>query len=399
MAIGTNPGTATLTGTLTVNAIAGIASFTDLELDRTGVGYTLVATSTGLTQIETAAFDVTAGSASSMAFVTIPTTATAGVVITPAVVVHVLDSQGNTDLGFTGNITLAISNNPGGATLAGTVSVLVTAGVATYDNISLDKVGTGYTLAAMASGVPTAVSAPFDVVSGAATTYTAGGLPANVPSGVTSNVVLTARDAFGNVATGYDGTATLTSTDSAVEVPASVVFTDGIGATAPVAFHTQGVQMLTATDTTNPAITATFDTNVVMGDAPTIAITSPTNGAGVGGLVEITATGEVVPSTTLVMIEVLVDGAVIGMTETSPAVVTWDSMSMPIGSSHTITARITDGEGNVVTSEPVTVTIVEGPDDGCCSSASHGPATPVLAGFVFLVLALRRRKRTTVTSG
>jgi MYXO-CTERM domain-containing protein len=67
---------------------------------------------------------------------------------------------------------------------------------------------------------------------------------------------------------------------------------------------------------------------------------------------------------------------------------------MAIGSSHTLTARLTDAEGNVTTSAPVTVTITEAPDDGCgCRSAQRGPATPALAGLVLLALMVRPRRR------
>ena len=400
IALGANPGTATLSGTLTVNAASGIASFTTLQLDRTGVGYTLVASATGLTSIETDAFDITAGTASSLAFVVQPATATAGLPMAPFTV-HVRDALGNTDASFTGNVTVMISNNPGAASLAGTVSVLVTAGVATFDDLSLDKVGTGYTLSAATTGVPSATSMPFDVVAGAAVTYRATGLAANVAAGVPSAVVLTALDAHGNVAAGYTGTAALTSTDDAVEVPASVVFTAGVGASAEVVFHTLGVHDLTATDTTNASVTATFDTNVTMGAAPTVAVISPSSGDAVGGMVTIRAEGTVVATSAIVSLEILVDGAVVGTSETSPAEATWDAMSMPIGSSHTITARITDDAGNVVVSAPVVVTISEAPDGcGCRSgrgSSGPGPATAIAAGLVLLAV-LRRRRRSTVTS-
>ena len=48
VAIGTNPGGGTLSGTTKVNAVAGVASFTDLTIDQMGAGYTLVVTSGSL---------------------------------------------------------------------------------------------------------------------------------------------------------------------------------------------------------------------------------------------------------------------------------------------------------------------------------------------------------------
>ncbi|MBS1149686.1 MAG: hypothetical protein H6Q89_1384, partial [Myxococcaceae bacterium] len=61
VAIGTNPGTGVLSGTLTVAAVAGVASFSTLAIDKTGLGYTLGATSGSLTAATSAAFDIAAG--------------------------------------------------------------------------------------------------------------------------------------------------------------------------------------------------------------------------------------------------------------------------------------------------------------------------------------------------
>jgi hypothetical protein len=49
VAIGSNPGSGSLSGTLTVNASGGVASFSDLSIDQVGDGYTLTATSPGFT--------------------------------------------------------------------------------------------------------------------------------------------------------------------------------------------------------------------------------------------------------------------------------------------------------------------------------------------------------------
>lgn len=56
--IGNNPGGAVLTGTTTVQAVNGIASFSGLKLDKAGTAYTLVATSAGLMPDTSAAFNV-----------------------------------------------------------------------------------------------------------------------------------------------------------------------------------------------------------------------------------------------------------------------------------------------------------------------------------------------------
>ena len=49
LALGNDPGLGTLGGTVTVNAVHGVATFNNLSIDQPGVGYTLTASSPGLT--------------------------------------------------------------------------------------------------------------------------------------------------------------------------------------------------------------------------------------------------------------------------------------------------------------------------------------------------------------
>src|SRR5207248_5464397 len=58
IAILANPGSGTLTGTTPKNAVSGTTTFSDLSINKGGAGYTLQATSTGLTSATSAAFDI-----------------------------------------------------------------------------------------------------------------------------------------------------------------------------------------------------------------------------------------------------------------------------------------------------------------------------------------------------
>ena len=58
MAIAANPGGGTLSGTSSVAAVAGVATFSDLSIDLAATGYTLTATSGSLTPATSAAFDI-----------------------------------------------------------------------------------------------------------------------------------------------------------------------------------------------------------------------------------------------------------------------------------------------------------------------------------------------------
>jgi hypothetical protein len=59
VAIGNNPGGGSLSGTTTKNASSGMAAFNDLSINQGGSGYTLTASSSGLTGATSSAFDVT----------------------------------------------------------------------------------------------------------------------------------------------------------------------------------------------------------------------------------------------------------------------------------------------------------------------------------------------------
>src|SRR5207244_996220 len=138
-------------------------------IDKAGTGYTLVASSSGLTDPTSTAFNITAGGATQEGNRGEHGNTAAGVAIRPAVQVTARDGQGNTATGFTGNVTVAIGANPSGGTLAGTATVAAVSGVATFSGLSIDKAGTGYTLVASSSGLTDPTSTAFNITAGAAT--------------------------------------------------------------------------------------------------------------------------------------------------------------------------------------------------------------------------------------
>src|SRR5439155_968989 len=145
-----NAGGATLSGNGPVNAVNGVATFANLTIDKVGTGYTLTATSGTLTQATNNAFNITKAPhvpATHLAFGVQPSNTQVGVAITPAVTVILLEASGNTVL--SSSPTRRSSDlNAGGATLSGNGPVNAVNGVATFANLTIDKVGTGYTLTA-----------------------------------------------------------------------------------------------------------------------------------------------------------------------------------------------------------------------------------------------------------
>ena len=167
IAIGTNAGGGTLSGTATVAAVSGTATFSNLSINKTGTGYTLAASSGVLTGATSSTFNITPGAANKLAFGTQPGNTVAGSSITPAVTVQIQDQFGNLTTS-TANVTIAIGTNAGGGTLSGTATVAAVSGTATFSNLSINKTGTGYTLAASSGVLTGATSSTFNITPGAA---------------------------------------------------------------------------------------------------------------------------------------------------------------------------------------------------------------------------------------
>jgi hypothetical protein len=110
----------------------------------------------------TASLQVNPGVPNKLVFSGQPSDAAVGVTISPPITVQILDSNGNLT-SSTAPVTLAIGNNPGGGTLSGTKTRNAINGVATFNDLSINKVGNGYTLVASSSGLTEATSSVFNI--------------------------------------------------------------------------------------------------------------------------------------------------------------------------------------------------------------------------------------------
>jgi hypothetical protein len=211
IAIANNAGGGTLTGTKTVNAVAGTATFTGLSLDKVGTGYTLQATATGLSSATSTSFNITVAALNKIVFTTEPVNMIAGAPFT-TVVVTAQDTFGNTATGFTGNVALAFGSHPGGTTsLGGTTTVAAVAGVATFANLAPLTVTGLYTLVASASGVSPDHTTSFTVSAAAPSVMVflqepTGGFAGDV---IAPPVLVAVEDAFGNIVTSSSATVTV----------------------------------------------------------------------------------------------------------------------------------------------------------------------------------------------
>ena len=106
---------------------------------------------------------VVIGPPAKVAFGQHPTTSVTGQPIAPPVTVRVLDAGNNVVPNSSAAITVGLGANPAGGTLSGTLTRAAVSGVATFADLTVDRFGSGYTLAAASAGLSGAVSAAFTV--------------------------------------------------------------------------------------------------------------------------------------------------------------------------------------------------------------------------------------------
>jgi hypothetical protein len=275
IAIGTNPGGGALSGTVTANAVNGVATFSNLSISKAGTGYTLTAAATGLTGATSSAFNVTTpvGPPAKLAFSVQPTSVAVGSSITPPVQVSVDDASGNLVTTATNAITVAIGTNAGpGGVLSGTVTANAVAGVATFSNLSINTAGTGYTLTAAAAGLTGATSTAFNVTGGAAgfvVSYGTVPLPLSSATGAAVAEVVTVTPS-----NGFTGTVMVTPST----LPPGVTCTP-----SPLSINVTGTAAVNGT--LNCSVTATSTTStasIVREDRMLEAKTTPATTGGKG---------------------------------------------------------------------------------------------------------------------
>jgi len=163
--ITSNTGTdkAVLSGTRTVNAVEGIVKFTDLSLDLAGRNYSLTALSRGLKSTISHSFNVSPGDASRLIFYTDPSSTVAGGFFETQPIVLIEDKYGNLVTDSTAPVTVAITPDTGtaGAILSGNTTINAVNGVATFAYLSINVIGSEYTLTATSPGLSSATSREF----------------------------------------------------------------------------------------------------------------------------------------------------------------------------------------------------------------------------------------------
>ena len=157
-----NSSGAALLGTLSARTVNGVATFPDPRVALPG-DYIVRAYSRSYDSDYTDPFRVYQPVAG-LVFTVEPTNTIATATINAATGVRVMlvDSAGVVVPLDGVPITVAIGNNPSSGTLAGTLTINTVNGVAVFNNLSIDAIGTGYTLVAT-SGAFSDTSVPFNI--------------------------------------------------------------------------------------------------------------------------------------------------------------------------------------------------------------------------------------------
>lgn len=208
-------------------------------------------------------------------FVAQPNNATAGVLMSPPITVRGINAAGATDTLFSGNVTLAFGSNPSGATLAGTLTVAAYRGVATFSTLRVRKAGSGYTLAASASGWGSATSTSFNIAAApAASVAVSSGNAQTGPTSaaLTTPLVALVTDSTGNPVSGV--TVTWSTTGGSLSPASSTTNASGLASSVWTLGPAGGAQSASAT--VSPLTPASFTATAV---APPAAYSKTWTGA------------------------------------------------------------------------------------------------------------------------
>ncbi|CAN5298884.1 hypothetical protein BH10PLA2_BH10PLA2_14420 [soil metagenome] len=239
---------AALGGTTSVQAVNGVATFTDIRSLQANAVTVLLVTSPGISPTSTNGFRVVPASASALVLASQPpATLTAGAAFDLQVLAK--DAHGNVDNLFNTPVTITLTNNSTGAKLQGVTKITSVDGLVTFSGLKIDKAGAGYTLTIASAGLTSAISTSFTVkAAGVATQLVMTTLPpASLTAGTAFNLVVKAEDGLGTVDTSFNGTIKLT--DGNGKTLASVAAVNGVANFANVHLNQAGGTFVLATST------------------------------------------------------------------------------------------------------------------------------------------------------
>ncbi len=278
VSVASGPSGATLIGTASAVAVAGVATINAAALTKVGT-YTLRATATGLTAATSTAIAVTPAQAAALSVVgpaSSPASVAAGATLGP-ITATIEDAFGNVVTSATSAVYV-VPNVYSGAIdqdsdyLGGTTAEPVVNGQATFADLTLPHAGETYLtfsygdLRQVNLNTPTVTAGPVAALAFAA-------VPASIPAGQALQPEVDVVDAFGNVVPTAATAVTLTTPVGTRAATA----TAGVASFGAVALTTAGTYTLSAVAASLPAVTSTpFDVTSLDDVAQFQFLTQPT---------------------------------------------------------------------------------------------------------------------------
>ena len=253
---------ATLSGTATVAAVNGVASFSDLSINLVGIGYTLGASSGALTGAESASFNITSAAVSaSVSSVSVsPSSLSTGE--NSEITITVRDGSSNEINGLVeGDFNIDLT---GDATVVGSSFTEVGNGVYTFDatNSTAEVVTVTVTVDSVVLDDTPSITFAASSVSASASDVSVN--PASLTVGSNSTVTIEVRDSSTDLIGGLvEGDFVIDLTGDATVVPASFEET-----------ATAGIYEVDVTNNTAEVVTVTITADdIELNDKPTITFT------------------------------------------------------------------------------------------------------------------------------
>ena len=290
------PAGVTLQGTVTVNAVAGVATFTGLTVAGTGTDLRLRATTTGIPTVLSNTFAISPRPPTTLVFTSLPASGTAAGAPF-IVVVQARDDLGNLATGYTGTVTIALDGPasllaaapPPGVVLNGLTSVAAVGGIATFANLSISSAAAALRFIATATGISGSVSSTLFAINSAANPLVASPLSTSfvvqrtAPSPSAAVVQLTSSDAItglavGTITYGPGATGWLVAGLSGAATPSSLTLTPSTSALP------EGTFTATVPITGAGGVSLAYQVNVTITPLPVtqLVIITPPGGAASG---------------------------------------------------------------------------------------------------------------------
>ena len=223
-----------------------------------------------------------------------PTSVTAGQSF-GGVIVTAYDGGNNVLTGYTGSIYF--TSTDGSATLPYTSAAKYTFTSGTGQDNGVHTFATGFVLKTAGSqtitvtdGSKGATTTAITVNPGSLNSFTITGAPSTTTSGVSfGGIIVTAYDAYGNIATNYRGQVQFTSTDTAATLPGAYTFTggdSGVHTFSGFTLRTVGSWTITVAQGSTSATTSPITVTTALGHFTITGYpTSVTAGQNFGGIV------------------------------------------------------------------------------------------------------------------